>query len=107
MHNFADVILSINDYMKGKKIGGRVKGTPNKITKEAKEWITDLLHDYQSSGLLDSDFASLEPMQRLLVVTKMLPYVAPKLQALAISNDGEKTLTIEERLIKMSQEPTD
>ena len=91
--------------MTGKKVGGRKKGTPNKITKEAKEWITDLLHDYQSSGLLDSDFASLEPMQRLLVVTKMLPYIAPKLQALSVSN--EKTLTIEERLIKMSQETSD
>ena len=93
--------------MTGKKVGGRKKGTPNKITKEAKEWITDLLHDYQSSGLLDSDFASLEPMQRLLVVTKMLPYIAPKLQALSVSNEGEKTLTIEERLIRMSQETSD
>ena len=47
--------------MKGKKTGGRVKGTPNKATATLKESIVDMLSEYRDSGDMKSDFNALDP----------------------------------------------
>ncbi len=92
---------------KGKKTGGRVKGTPNKSTKTMREAAADLLENYQSSGLMFEDFKAIEPKDRLLIAEKLMQYTVPKLQAVALSTDADKQLTIEERLIELSQDPND
>jgi hypothetical protein len=56
---------------------GRGKGTLNKVTKEIKEIIKDVLE--KEFEIIDSTLKELEPEKRLEIVLKLLPYVVPKL----------------------------
>ena len=60
------------------KTGGRKKGTPNKTTQTAKEWISETL--CANWEQMKSDLQSLEPKERLqlLFIFKLLEYVVPK-----------------------------
>lgn len=91
--------------MKGKKTGGRVAGTPNRITKAVKDVILDLVTEYQSSGLMHSDFFAIEAKDRLYVLKELLPYVLPKQQAVSVTGAEDQTITIEQRLIELSTMP--
>ena len=90
---------------KGKKYGGRVAGTPNKVSSITKAAIAELLADYQESGQLRDDFYSSEvtPKDRLYIAEKMMQYVMPKMQAVAFTEADEKTKTIEDALIELSK----
>lgn len=94
--------------MKGKKTGGRVKGTPNKATVMNKQIINKLLADYNESGLMSKDFMSLEGKERLTIAEKLMQYVIPKMQStsvdLAVNNDKK---SLEETLAQLSQNPED
>lgn len=73
-------------YVKGqaKPPGSGRKGngqSPNKKTVFGQEKIIRLLDDYCESGLMDSDFASLQPKERLFLAEKLTQYVVPKRQA--------------------------
>ena len=60
----------------GKKFGGRKKGTPNKITKELKETLQDVINvEIQE---LPARLNELETKDRLSLLAKLLPYVLPK-----------------------------
>lgn len=56
---------------------GRPKGKPNKSTQSMREWITDFLNGYKEQ--IENDFQCLDPKERLLFVSKLLPYVVPKI----------------------------
>ena len=56
--------------------GGRKKGTPNKATQTAKEWIVQTLSANWEQ--MKSDLKVLEPKERLQLLFKLLEYVAPK-----------------------------
>lgn len=86
------------------KKGGRKKGTPNNATALGRDMITKVLSDYFNSGLLDSDFAALEPKDRLTIAEKLMQYTLPKMQATSIDIANTKTKTIEDTLIALSQE---
>ena len=58
------------------KTGGRKKGTPNKATQTAKEWIVQTLSANWEQ--MKSDLKVLEPKERLQLLFKLLEYVAPK-----------------------------
>ncbi|MDR1779909.1 MAG: hypothetical protein LBR50_04150 [Tannerella sp.] len=64
--------------MKGVKTGGRQRGTPNKITADARAFIGKLL-DSQGDTLFD-DFAKIEPYQRLNLLERLLPYIVAKVK---------------------------
>lgn len=89
---------------KRKKHGGRVKGTPNKVTREMRDAVARLLDEYQESGLMAEDFAKLKPGDRIAMAEKLMQYTTPKLQAIALSDDGEKHFTIEDRLVELAEE---
>lgn len=87
------------------KAGGRQKNTPNKITSVTRQTISEFIAEYQNSGLMFKDFASLEPRDRLMVAEKLLNYTIPKMQAQALElsvNGGNKT--IEDTLMALSDE---
>lgn len=89
----------------GKKTGGRQKGTPNKSTMLGKAAIVELLADYSNSGLMSSDFATLDPKDRLAIAEKLMQYVMPKMQSTSIDlNTEEKSKTIEDVLSDLSGE---
>jgi hypothetical protein len=64
---------------KGIKTGGREAGTPNKLTKELRAALKDLLH--QELQNLPEHLNSLEPKDRLEILVKLLPYALPKVEA--------------------------
>ena len=60
----------------GKKFGGRQKGTPNRLTKELRTILKDLI--YEELETLQERLSQLETQERLEVIIKLLPYVLPK-----------------------------
>jgi hypothetical protein len=63
----------------GKKYGGRESGTPNKLTKELRAALKNILH--QEIELLPEHFNKLEPRDRLELLVKLLPFTLPKIEA--------------------------
>ena len=62
--------------------GRKGKGkSPNKKTVFGQDKILRLLDDYCESGLMDSDFALLQPKERLFLAEKLTQYIVPKRQA--------------------------
>jgi hypothetical protein len=62
----------------GKKYGGREKGTPNKLTKELRYLLKDLIYNELES--LDEKLKKLDTKERIELIIKFLPYTLPKLQ---------------------------
>ena len=67
----------------GKKYGGRQKGTPNKLTKEIRTVLKDLI--YKELDEIQEHLDSLEPKQRIEVVIKLIPYVLTKVDSISHS----------------------
>jgi len=89
--------------MKGKKTGGRQKGTPNEVTTMSKAAIAEVLSDYNESGLLQSDFMLLKPLERITIAEKLMQYVMPKIQSVAVDlGGGDENRTIEDKIISLS-----
>ncbi|MBQ8051627.1 MAG: hypothetical protein IJ197_08675 [Bacteroidaceae bacterium] len=88
--------------MKGKKTGGRKKGTVNKVTAITRSLINEI-----ASGMIDTvlkDIALLEPKDRVHVFIKLAEFNIAKPQSIDISLSPEKVKTIEQRLGELSQE---
>ena len=62
----------------GKKYGGRVAGTPNKLTKELRAVLKNILH--QEIELLPEHFNKLDPKDRMELLVKLLPFALPKVE---------------------------
>ena len=60
----------------GKKYGGREKGTPNRLTKELRTILKDVL--YNELEKIEELLESLEPKERLELVIKILPFIISK-----------------------------
>lgn len=89
---------------KGRKTGGRKAGTPNKATAFSKAVIQDLVSDYTSSSQLMQDLGALEPKDRLDVMLKLMAFITPKPQSVAIDLNTETKKTIEDKLQELSNE---
>ncbi len=87
----------------GKKTGGRKAGTPNKTTAITKEAISKIIDEYNSSGLMQSDLMGLDPRDRLEITVKLMSYVLPKVQSVALDVTGNiATKTIEDELTELA-----
>ena len=62
----------------GNKYGGREAGTPNRLTKELRAALKNILH--QEIELLPEHFNKLEPKDRLELLVKLLPFALPKVE---------------------------
>jgi len=69
----------------GKKFGGRQKGTPNKLTKELRSLLKDVLYD--EIDRLPERLDELDAKERLELVIKLMPFVFPKVQSVLQSLD--------------------
>ena len=69
----------------GKKFGGRQKGTPNRLTKELRTILKDLI--YEELETLQGRLNQLETRDRLEVIIKLLPYALPKVSSTKHSTD--------------------
>ncbi len=70
------------------RLGGRQKGTPNKVTASVKDWLSDLIDKNRKQ--VEDDIKQLEPRDRLMVLEKLMQYVIPKQQAVSAKVDFEK-----------------
>jgi len=65
-------------FEKGKqKTGGKLKGSPNKTTKELRDAINQFLSN--NINAIQSDFDKLDAKDRLRFIDRMLNYALPKL----------------------------
>tara|TARA_B110000003_G_scaffold260498_1_gene281372 strand:- start:134 stop:373 length:240 start_codon:yes stop_codon:yes gene_type:complete len=65
----------------GKKFGGRKKGTPNKMTKELRSTLKDVLfHEIEE---IEDRLDLLDPKDRLELLIKLMPYALPKVTSIS------------------------
>lgn len=72
--------------MKGSKTGGRVAGTPNKVTKELRNTLKAAI-----AGELDTLAASLAELpakERLDILIRLMPYAMPRINPIGGSYDA-------------------
>jgi hypothetical protein len=67
----------------GRKTGGRVKGTPNKLTKEIRVVLKNLIAKEIEN--LPELLKDLETRERLELLIKLLPYALPKVRDIGYS----------------------
>ena len=65
----------------GNKYGGREKGTPNRITKELRSLLKDIMYD--EIGALQERLDALTPKDRVELVIKLMPYALPKVTSVS------------------------
>ena len=65
----------------GNKYGGRQKGTPNRMTKELRVLLKDIM--YQELEEVQERFSLLEPKQRIELIIKLMPYILPKVNSIS------------------------
>ena len=73
----------------GKKYGGRKKGTPNKLTKELREVLKNVL--YNEIENIEESLKSLEPKQRIELLVKLMPFIFPKITSVHFREDEPYT----------------
>lgn len=60
------------------KVGGRVKGTPNKVTAPIREKFEQLLDEYGIDQMVE-DLRALSPKDRMTIISGLAEYIVPKL----------------------------
>ena len=65
----------------GNKYGGRQKGTPNRITKELRSLLKDVMYD--EIGALQERLDTLNPRERVGLLIKIMPYALPKVTSVS------------------------
>jgi len=69
-------------FKKGRnKTGGRTKGTPNRTTENLRQ----LLKGFITEEAIKNDLAELTPAERLNFISKILPYVLPKMAEVEVT----------------------
>lgn len=89
---------------KGKKTGGRQKGTPNKTTSTLRTAISKIVNDYYNSETLLEDINKLKPKERVDIMEKLAAYVVPKLQSVDVNAEVKsQTNIVSARLREMGE----
>ena len=65
----------------GVKYGGRQKGTPNKLTKELRSILKNIL--FQELEQIQAHLDSLNSKDRIELLIKLLPYILPKVTSIS------------------------
>jgi hypothetical protein len=63
------------------KYGGRTKGTPNRLTKELRTVLKDVV--YRELESIELRLDELDPKERIELTIKLMPYVFPKLHSIS------------------------
>jgi len=65
----------------GIKYGGREKGTPNRMTKELRSVLKDVL--YQELEQIQEHLETLNSKERVELLIKLMPYILPKVTSIS------------------------
>ena len=60
------------------KTGGRKAGTPNRINRDVRLWVFDVIQSNMDA--LETDIQGLEPKERWAIIERLLPYILSKRQ---------------------------
>lgn len=86
------------------RLGGRTAGTPNKVTKEHREYISAFLEkrwkDFEESFDMIED-----PKDKCSIVLGLLPFAVPRLSSIEYK-DKSQAQTLQEELDEISGEKT-
>ena len=92
------------------RMGGRTKGTPNKVSSEVKNALAPIVMAYvngeglgETKAKLAEDLQAMQPAERAKVMKDLIPYVIPKLSAVEIK-DAVPVKTFREELDEMREE---
>lgn len=92
------------------RMGGRTKGTPNKVSSEVKNALAPIVMAYvngeglgETKAKLAEDLQAMQPAERAKVMKDLIPYVIPKLSAVEIK-DAVPVKTFREELDEMCEE---
>lgn len=88
--------------MKGEKTGGRQKGSVNKVTKKARDLISDIVND--NIDTFRTNMAKLKPKDFCDVYISLCKYVIPQLQSVSFDDTTSAKKTIEEKLSELADE---
>lgn len=69
---------------------GRKVGSKNIATKELKEWVKSLLETNQAQ--FEADLLSVEPKERLQIMTSLLKYTIPTIQSTELKTETLPTI---------------
>ncbi|MCQ2219786.1 MAG: hypothetical protein MJZ12_00250 [Prevotella sp.] len=88
---------------KGKKTGGRVAGTPNKLTPQAKAIVVDIVNNNAQKA---NDMLNLivDPKDWMHAYTKLLEFVVPKQAAVSVSGKVKRSDLMQELLDMENEE---
>ena len=84
------------------RLGGRAKGTPNKVTGTVKDWLTRLIDKNRSQ--IEQDLKELEPKERVQILEKFMQYVIPKMQGYTIEEQIKTEYEELEKLLEKAPE---
>lgn len=85
------------------RLGGRAKGTPNKVSNDIRLWVESILS--KNKAQIELDFACVDPDSRLRFVEKLMAYVVPKKMAVTIEEQmAEEYRQLEAILSKCPQD---
>ena len=84
-------------------MGGRKKGTPNKVARERRELIAEFLDD-NWQDFLDL-YKKSDPATKQKIYMEMLPYNIPKLASVE-HKEAEPAKSFKDELDELSEEPT-
>lgn len=88
------------------RLGGRSKGTPNKLSNDIRSWVESILS--KNKAQIEQDFAIVDPDSRLRFVEKLIAYVVPKKMAVTIEEQmAEEYKQLEALLEKCPQDAID
>jgi hypothetical protein len=73
--------------MQGKKTGGRVAGTPNKVTSELRKSLKSIIATELDA--LPVTLSELSPKERLELLIKLLPFAMPKVNHINGNYDAD------------------
>lgn len=74
---------------------GRGKGIPNKITKDLRIQISDILAEHFTPEKVSENLEAMEPKERLIFLIKLLDYSIPKLRQTDLKTDlGDNVITV-------------
>lgn len=85
------------------RLGGRAKGTPNKVSRNQREHIADFLKDKWPEFM--ELYKKSTPAKKQEIYLELLPYTTPKLQAIEMK-EAEPAKTFADELDELSDEPT-
>ena len=69
---------------------GRPKGTPNRVTKDVRQFLCEIVNGNRAQ--IKRDLKAVSPRDRLLILEKFMSYIVPKQQAVTIDKSIDEII---------------